>query len=354
MIKTTEITAPGEIRIDSGSRIPKYRQIVNSIVEDIERGVLKMGQRVPSINEISEGYYLSRDTVEKAYNHLKEKRIIIASKGKGYYVACTLLPSRINILFLINKLSSYKLQIYNSLVSSLGNNARVDLIVYHYDHKLFLNALQENMGRYDHYVVMPHFKDANLNHQNSHPEVLLAMQRIPEDKLLIIDNLLPGISKNVAAVYQDFKSDIYESLQEGLARLRSYQKLILVFPQGTVYPFPSEIMEGFKLFCGNFNFDFEVIDRIYTDMDLRPKDAYIIIEEMDLVNLLKQVRDKGLTLGTDIGIISYNDTPLKDLLGITVISTDFKVMGDTAAYVILKKKNEIVKNVFSFIDRNSV
>src|SRR5258708_1275874 len=103
-----------EIRIDHDSRIPKYRQIVNSIIKDIESGVLTVGQRVPSINEFSEEYYLSRDTVEKAYNVLKEKQIIVSAKGKGYYVARNILPSRITILFMLNKLSSYKLRIYNS------------------------------------------------------------------------------------------------------------------------------------------------------------------------------------------------------------------------------------------------
>jgi DNA-binding LacI/PurR family transcriptional regulator len=97
-----------------------------------------------------------------------------------------------------------------------------------------------------------------------------------------------------------------------------------------------------------------VLDEIYPDMELRSHDAYVIIEEMDLVNLVKQIRDKKFVLGKDIGIISYNDTPLKDLLGITVISTDFQVMGETAAYMILKKKKEVVKNVFSFINRNSI
>src|SRR6187402_3992165 len=113
-----------EIRVDRESRIPKYLQIVNSITEDIERGVLSVGQRVPSINEISEEYYLSRDTVEKAYNVLKEKQIIVSAKGKGYYVARNVLPSKINILFLFNKLSSYKLQIYNAMVTRLGQNAQ--------------------------------------------------------------------------------------------------------------------------------------------------------------------------------------------------------------------------------------
>lgn len=75
---------------------------------------------------------------------------------------------------------------------------------------------------------------------------------------------------------------------------------------------------------------------------------------MDLVNLVRQIREKKLTLGKDIGIISYNDTPLKELLGITVISTHFKAMGETAAYMILKNKKEKVKNVFEYIERNSV
>jgi len=127
----------------------------------------------------------------------------------------------------------------------------------------------------------------------------------------------------------------------------------LAYPRKTVYPYPLEILQGFQKFCTDFNFDFEVLDEIYPDMELRASDAYITIEESDLVNLVKQIRDKKFILGQDIGVISYNDTPLKDLLGITVISTDFQVMGETAAYMILKKKKELVKNVFRFINRNS-
>ena len=342
-----------EIRIDQESRIPKYRQIVNSIITDIERGVLTVGQRVPSINEISEEYYLSRDTVEKAYNVLKEKQIIVSAKGKGYYVARNVFPSKITILFLLNKLSSYKLRIFNSFVNSLGNTAQVDLTIYHCDPKVFLNTINDNMGRYDHYVIMPHFKDELLAHQSTNTEILEALKKIPEDKLLILDNLLPGLS-NVPSVYQDFKMDIYEALREGNDLLQRYAKLILVYPRKTLYPYPADILSGFQKFCSDFDFGFEVLEEIYPDMEFRSQDAYIIIEEMDLVNLVKQIRDKKLILGKDIGIISYNDTPLKDLLGITVISTDFQVMGETAAYMILKKKNEVVKNVFSFINRNSV
>lgn len=342
------------IQIDSESRIPKYRQIVNIITEEIEKGILTVGQRVPSINEISEESYLSRDTVEKAYNYLKEKQIIVSAKGKGYYVARTILPSRINVLFLMNKLSSYKLQIYNSFVNSMGSNAQIDLSIYYCDPRLFLNILNENSKRYDYYVVMPHFKDEQLGHQSTNAEILEALRKIPEEKLILLDNYLPELKRDVASIYQDFKMDIYEALTEGLSILRHYDKLILVYPRKTVYPYPFEILNGFKKFCADFGFSFEVLEEIYNDMELQARDAYIIIEESDLVNLVKQARDKGFKPGKDIGIISYNDTPLKDLLGITVISTDFKLMGETAAYMILKKKKEVVKNVFRFINRNSV
>jgi len=343
-----------EIRIDRNSRIPRYRQIVNSIIDDIERGLLTVGQRVPSINEISEEYYLSRDTVEKAYNVLKERKIIVSAKGKGYYVARNVLPSKISVLFLFNKLSSYKLQIYNAMVTRLAQNAQIDLMVYHCDPRLLLNALRENGGRYDMYVVMPHFKDSSLAHQGPDDEVLEELRKIPSEKLLILDNPVPELGEEVASVYQDFKMDIYDALQEGMERLRRYDKLILVYPRKSLYPYPHDILLGFQKFCKDFSFSFEVLDEIYADMDLHVRDAYILIEEADLVNLLKQIRDQKLVAGQDIGVISYNDTPLKELLGITVISTDFETMGETAAYMILKRKKEVVKNVFRFINRDSI
>ncbi len=345
MIKESECL---EVRVDHGSRIPKYLQIVNSITEDIKRGTLTVGQRVPSINEISEAYYLSRDTVEKAYNVLKEKQVIVSAKGKGYYVARALEPSKVRVLFLLNKLSSYKLKVYNSFVNSLGGSAHVDLDIYHCDPQLFLNRLNESMGVYDYYVVMPHFKD-----ENQRPKVLECLRKIPEDRLLILDKDIPDLNRDVASVCQDFKMDIYEALSEGSDILSRYEKLILVYPRKTVYPYPLEILQGFRMFCTDVGFDYEVLDEVYSDMELQEKDAYVIIEESDLVNLVKQVREQKFTLGKHIGVISYNDTPLKDLLGITVISTNFQVMGETAAYMIQRKKKETVKNVFRFINRNS-
>ncbi|MFO7824204.1 MAG: GntR family transcriptional regulator [Cyclobacterium sp.] len=342
------------IRLDENSRIPKYQQIVNSIIEDIENSHLLVGDKIPSINEISEEHYLSRDTVEKAYNQLKEKKIILSVKGKGYYVAKNISTSKLSVLFLLNKLSNYKLKTYNSFIDSMGADAQVDLRIYHCDPKLLQNILNENMGAYDYYVLMPHFKHEKEGHYNLDAEVMNCLNRIPREKLIVMDNQIPHLGEGVSAIYQDFKNDIYNALCEGIFQLQHYDKLMLVYPLETVYPYPKEILMGFKKFCQDFDFDFEVLETVYPEMELRAKDAFVVIEENDLVNLVKQVREQNYVLGREIGIISYNDTPLKELLGITVISTDFKLMGETAAYMIKKNKKESVKNVFKFINRGSV
>ena len=342
------------ISINEDSRIPKYKQIVDSIINDVAKGKLKIGEKIPSINELSESAYLSRDTVEKAYKILKERKVIISVKGKGYYTAKTELISRINVFFLINKPSSYKMMIFNHFVNTLGVNAHVNLYIYHCEESLFVNAIEKNLGAYNYYVIMPHFKDNDLNHISFTPEVLKAIELIPKDQLLMVDNTKPEIKGNYGSIYQDLKEDIFNALKEGMDKLKKYDKLILVYPEKLIHPYPRRIMHGFKQFCMQYDFEYEILNEIYDDMDFESRDVYITIEEMDLVNLVRQIRERNLTMGKDIGVISYNETPLKELLGITVISTDFKAMGETAAYMVLKNKKEKVKNVFKYIERNSV
>src|SRR5690606_20111178 len=182
------MSLPIEIRINENSRIPKYKQIVDSIINDISKGKLLVGQKIPSINELSESCYLSRDTVEKAYKALKDQKVIISVKGKGYYTAKTDLISRINVFFLINKPSSYKMMIYNSFVNALGVNGHVSLFIYHCEESLFVRTIEKNLGAYDYYVIMPHFKNDQLGHISSTDTVENAIRSIPHDKLVIMDN----------------------------------------------------------------------------------------------------------------------------------------------------------------------
>ena len=342
------------LKIDENSRIPKYRQIVDSVINNISNGNLKIDDKIPSINSFSEEYNLSRDTVEKAYQILKERKVITSIRGKGYYITRTKLISKVNILFLINKLSAYKMRIYNSFINTIGGNSHTDLHIYHCDNSLFLNILEKNINVYDYYIIMPHFKTDDLKHISYTEEAIEAINRIPKNKVILMDNNNLEIEGDFIEIYQDFENDIYNALKEGLPKILRYGKLILAYPENSVYPYPRRILHGFRKFCVEHKIDFEVIDEIYDDIILKKGDLFITIEETDLVSLVNQIRDNEFILGVEIGVISYNDTPLKELLGITVISTDFIVMGETASRMILNKEKGKIKNPFNFIDRNSI
>ena len=333
--------------IDCERKIPKYLQIVHSVTKSIKFGKLKKGDRILSINELSNEFFLSRDTVQKAYGMLEQDGIILPVKGKGFYINRTDITKSYRILLLFNKISNYKKQIYNSFVQAMGNHATVDLKIYHCNTYIFEHLINTHLGEYDYYVIMPHFYENIEGAYN-------AINKIPVEQLVILDKKLSCMQTGYAAVYQDFKSDIIEALESGIELVRKYKKLTLVHPK--TIPYPPEIEAGFRCFCQQYNLNYSVINEITLNRELNSGEAFIVIEETDLVNLIKKSRLMNLEIGKDIGIISYNETPLKEILldGITVISTDHEKMGETAARLILKNSKETIKNPFSLIRRKSL
>ncbi|HUQ67756.1 MAG TPA: GntR family transcriptional regulator [Flavitalea sp.] len=324
-----------------------YLQIVESITNAIRRGNYKMGDRIYSINELSNEYFLARDTVQKAYNILHERGVITSVKGKGYYVNNTNLDVAYKVLLLFSKISNYKKQIYNGFVNALGKNAVVDIKIHHFNTALFSEHITNNINNYDYFVVMPHFYD-------NPAEAINIIKKIPTDKLIILDKNIPLSDIHSAAVYQDFQNDIAEALDQGLDLLSKYERLFLVYPGVSKYS--PEIIQGFKKFCMQNTFKCEVLEEINENTQINPREAYIVIEESDLCNVIKKSRESNLEIGKDVGIISYNDSPLKEIVldGITVITTDHTKMGETAARLILENSREKIKNPFVLIRRGSL
>jgi DNA-binding transcriptional regulator YhcF (GntR family) len=340
-----------DLGIDSESYVPKYRQVVNYLVQRIESGKLTIGSRIPSINDLSEEFYLSRDTVEKAYTYLRERNVIKSVKGKGYYISNTDLLSQINVCLIFNKISAYKKIIFNAIVQELGPHASVDLFVHHCNPTLFKNILMKKANEYNYFVVMPHFREIT-------DDVINAIKLIPENQLIILDKKVPQL-KNLKCgeVFQDFENNIFIALEKSLGILKKYKKLSLIFPTDELYPYPVEIVDGFKRFCHTYKIAHSVIDEFVAGKSIHEKkEAFIVIEENDLVGLIKESRLRNWTIGKDIGILSYNDTPLKEVLadGISVISTDFTAMGKQVARMILDKDFKKIENPFQLIKRKSL
>ncbi|WP_128543565.1 GntR family transcriptional regulator [Larkinella soli] len=336
-----------ELNIESHSSVPKYRQIVNAVINGIEIGTLKRDQQLPSINELSEEYYLARDTVEKAYNVLKKEGIIQAVQGKGFFIRRDG-PGQLRVLLIMNKLSAYKKMIYYAMLNKLGSDAVVDLRIHHHSAQRFKKLLEENLGQYHFYVVMPHFYE-----ETEQVNIVKLLEQIPRQELIILDRDLSDLNGSYSAVYQQFDRDIYEALESGLDLLDKYRQLTLVFPKDVFYP--REIVRGFRNFCVHYKKDFEILDTL-TGRSLQTGTAYIVLEDGDLAELVRQAKQRNLRLGQEVGVLAFNETPLKEVLadGIAVISTDHEKMGETAARLILSKQQEKVKNPFLLIRRASL
>ncbi len=334
-----------QLKLNPSDKTPKYKQIIQSVISDIERNVLKKNEQLPSISELSEEYYLARDTVEKAYRELKERGFITSVQGKGYYVNGGE-SRKMRILLIFNKLSSYKKIIYYAFLKVLGDKASVDLQIHHYNARLFDEIIDKNLGKYNYYVVMPHFfPDAEKS------IAMKALEKIPSDELVLLDKDLPEYKNECLSVYQDFERDVAEALESANDLFTKYQRVVLVFPSDGNYPV--DIVRGVRYFCVNTNKEFIFKESVDEEL-LIPQTAYVIVEEHDLAELVKKVRQSSYTLGNEIGVVSFNETTLKELLGITVITTDFETMGRTAAALLLDKKKIKVKNPFYMIRRQTL
>jgi hypothetical protein len=79
-------------------------------------------------------------------------------------------------------------------------------------------------------------------------------------------------------------------------------------------------------------------------------------KQKDIIKMINWCTKRGWKFGKEIGVISYDDTPLKEIIseGISVISNDFALMGKRAAEMILEKTKGRYSNEHYFIDRQSL
>ncbi len=334
------------ISVDPYSSTSKYLQIVNAVLKEIEKGNIKAGDNMPSINELSIELDIARDTVERGYKHLRRIGVINAVPRRGYFIENTEFRRPLNVFLLFNKLSTPKKTIYDSFVNELGDKAGIDFYIYNNDFHLFKRLLSNNKDHYTHFVIIPHFIEGG---ESAH-EII---NSIPKDKLLLMDKLLPRVTGEYGAVYIDFENDIYQSLNDAIEPLEKYHTLKIIFPDHSYYP--KEILKGFTHFCQDYAFQYKIISTVDQE-EIKEGEVYINMIEEDLVTLVEKVRTTSLEIGKQVGIISYNETPIKRVVhqGITTISSDFHEMGIMAAHAVLSGSTEKRKVPFRLTLRPSL
>lgn len=274
-----------------------------------------------------------RRTVEAACKELAKAGVVMGKPGP-------------TVLLLMNRFSGHKKVLFDAFIKTLGNRAAVDLYIYHNDFPAFRKLLLEKHAAYDKVVVVPHF---NVDQDFS----LKLLRKVSKDKLVLLNKQVGGMKGIVSSVYADFKKDIFEAMEKLYDRLIYYGLLILVFPGSD--DFAAEIVEGFSSFCDHYGFAGKVVDHPER-CPIGFGQAYIFLQEEDLVSVIERVQGVGLTVGKDVGMISYEESPLKRVIldGITTVSTNFEMMGSLAAACVLDNQVRNIAIPFEVNIRNSL
>ena len=81
-----------------------------------------------------------------------------------------------------------------------------------------------------------------------------------KEKLILLDKIIPGVTGEFGAVYENFEEDIYTALEKALSKLAKYHTLKIIFPENSYYP--GEIVKGFCAFCEKYTFSYKVVNDI--------------------------------------------------------------------------------------------
>lgn len=73
--------------IDPSSGTPIYRQLVDQVRQAVASGVLKSGDRLPSVRDLAVELAVNPNTVAKAYQELERDGVIETPRGRGSFVA---------------------------------------------------------------------------------------------------------------------------------------------------------------------------------------------------------------------------------------------------------------------------
>lgn len=70
----------------TAARTPKYIVLADQLREQIEQGVLKPGDRLPSFAEVRDRHGVTSGTVDRIYTHLETAGLVVREQGRGIFV----------------------------------------------------------------------------------------------------------------------------------------------------------------------------------------------------------------------------------------------------------------------------
>lgn len=301
------------------TELSKHERLIAGTIKAIQEQVLRRGDMLPSVNRMSEETGFARMTVVKAYNELKDRGLIESTNRRGYFVTNESTQQTVKVALMLYAFHPFQEEFYNSFREELGEHTELEVFFHHNNIEMFEAILAKIKGRFGMYVIapIPHARTRQL------------LDGIPVNKLLLVDRF-EAVGDNYSHITQEFEHSTRTVLTEVLPALRRYDRVVLFFYPESDYPV--DILHAFLDFVKTYRIEGSV-EKEYQKGTVRPGTVYLTIGDGDLWRLLKDCTKNNYTIGEDVGILSANDSPVKEIVagGITTFSADFETMGRMAA-----------------------
>jgi len=79
--------SPFRFRLDSGSGVPVYRQLIDQVQAGIASGTLRVGYQIPTVRQVAVDLAINPNTVMRAYRELEIRGVLDTQQGTGTFIA---------------------------------------------------------------------------------------------------------------------------------------------------------------------------------------------------------------------------------------------------------------------------
>ena len=86
----SDLESPIEFRLDPGSGVPTYLQLVHQVEHALRLGYLQPGDQLPKVRDVVRLLAINPNTVLKAYRELENKGLTAGRPGQGTFIQATL------------------------------------------------------------------------------------------------------------------------------------------------------------------------------------------------------------------------------------------------------------------------
>jgi DNA-binding transcriptional regulator YhcF (GntR family) len=318
-------TVFGEIKkLESVPSFSKHDRLVQGVINAIDEKLLSPHDLLPSLNEMIRELKFSRDTVVKGYQELINRGLIGSTRGRGYYVTNGNTEQTLLVALMMYNMDTFEEQFYRNFRAELGPNVHLNVFFHHGNIDVFETILTQIKGKYGMYVIAP----------IPHPRTKALLESIPRNRFLMVDRYEP-IEGEFNHVTQEFAHSSYGIFMELAPVIRTFDEMIFYHSPESLDP--KEIVGAFRKFLKDTKIKGRILPEFKPGTMEKGK-VYFTLDNYAVFAMLKECKAKKLKPGKDLGVLSHNDEPAKELIGITTYSADFSLMGRMAGEFVMRRE----------------